>query len=149
MTVKNILLSAYACSPNYGSEPEVGWQWATNLAQLNYKVTVVTHADNKKKIINFRNLKNLTFVYYDLPNFINFFLKNKDYNRNYLYLILWQFGVFFLVKRILKNTNFDLIHHVTIVSARIPSFLGFLNKPFIFGPIAGGVDPACPVWLHA
>jgi len=138
MTVKNILLSAYSCRPHHGSEPEVGWQWATNLAKLNYKVTVITHVDNKKKIKNVRNIRNLSFIYYDLPKFLNFFIKNKDYNRNYLYLILWQFGIFFLVRNILKNKNFDLIHHVTIVSARIPSFLAFLDKPFVFGPIAGG-----------
>ena len=28
-----ILLSAYACEPNKGSEPEIGWQWVINLSK--------------------------------------------------------------------------------------------------------------------
>ena len=45
---KTILLSAYACEPNKGSEPEVGWQWAINLSKLGHNVYVVTRRNNKK-----------------------------------------------------------------------------------------------------
>jgi glycosyltransferase involved in cell wall biosynthesis len=31
-----------------------------------------------------------------------------------------------------------LIHHITYGVFRIPSFLAFLNRPFIFGPLGGG-----------
>lgn len=34
--------------------------------------------------------------------------------------------------------HFDLVHHVTFVSVRQPSFMGNLGIPFIFGPVAGG-----------
>ena len=43
-----ILLSAYACEPNKGSEPEVGWKWAITLSQLGYEVYVITRLNNKK-----------------------------------------------------------------------------------------------------
>jgi hypothetical protein len=43
-----ILLSAYACEPNKGSEPEVGWKWAITLSQLGHEVYVITRLNNKK-----------------------------------------------------------------------------------------------------
>ena len=42
-----ILLSAYACEPNKGSEPEVGWKWAINLVKAGHEVYVVTRLNNK------------------------------------------------------------------------------------------------------
>ena len=35
-----ILLSAYACRPDRGSEPAVGWNWAVTMGQLGHRVTV-------------------------------------------------------------------------------------------------------------
>ena len=45
-----ILLSAYACEPNKGSEPEVGWKWATGLSKLGNSVFVITRLNNKENI---------------------------------------------------------------------------------------------------
>ena len=45
-----ILLSAYACEPNKGSEPEVGWKWATSLSDLGHEVYVITRSNNKNSI---------------------------------------------------------------------------------------------------
>ena len=36
-----VLLSAYACEPNKGSEPGVGWNWAKHLAEK-YEIYVIT-----------------------------------------------------------------------------------------------------------
>ena len=54
------------------------------------------------------------------------------------YFYLWQIGIFFVAKNLIKRINFDFIHHVTFVSYRFPSFLCLLDAPFIFGPISGG-----------
>ena len=59
-----ILLSAYACEPNKGSEPEVGWKWATTLSKLGHEVHVITRLNNKENIENYlaRNkISNLSF----------------------------------------------------------------------------------------
>jgi len=46
-----ILISAYACEPNSGSEHEVGWCWIKALSKNNKnKITVITRKSNKKKI---------------------------------------------------------------------------------------------------
>lgn len=44
---RHILLSAYACSPLWGSEPGVGWQWALELSKR-HDVTVITHRTSRK-----------------------------------------------------------------------------------------------------
>jgi hypothetical protein len=45
-----ILLSAYACEPNRGSEPEVGWQRALHLLAHADEVRVLTRANNQTVI---------------------------------------------------------------------------------------------------
>ena len=138
---KKILLSAYSCEPNRGSESEVGWCWATNLANQGNEVFVITRLNQKNNIEkskNFQNLKNLNFIYFDYPNWIIKILKNDNYSYSYLYFFLWQIGIFFKVYKLVKKVKFDYIHHVTFVSIRIPSFLCLYNVPFIFGPLSGG-----------
>ena len=44
-----VLLSAYACEPNKGSEPGVGWNWLIEIAKLNHKVTVITRSNKKNR----------------------------------------------------------------------------------------------------
>ena len=65
---KEVLLIAFACEPNKGSEPGVGWNWALYLSKY-LNVTVVTRANNRNVIENELKSKfypNLSFVYYVL-----------------------------------------------------------------------------------
>ena len=38
------------------------------------------------------------------------------------------------------NQKFDRVQHITWGSFRVPSYMGSLTAPFIFGPVAGGED---------
>lgn len=139
--MKKVLLSAYACEPNRGSEPGVGWNWAIELSKKGYEVWVLTRANNQDVIDNFlekENIKNenLHFVYYDLPEWAKKW--KKGIRGVHLYYLLWQWGAYKLAKELHKKINFDVVHHVTFVSIRQPSFMGNLGIPFIFGPVAGG-----------
>ncbi len=66
---KRVLLSAFACEPHKGSEPEVGWQWALQMARF-HDVTVLTQSKNRPAIES--ELKKQPadrqpkFVYFDL-----------------------------------------------------------------------------------
>ena len=52
-----ILLSAYACEPNKGSEPAVGWNWAQGLVKLGHEVWVLTRTNNQQTIeAEFKNI---------------------------------------------------------------------------------------------
>lgn len=137
---KKILLSAYACEPNTGSEHEIGWQWIKNIKNKGNIVEVITRKSNKKKILKEVKKKkiNVKFHFYDLPYFIKKFIKKKNNPYSYLYFILWQLGIYLKFRNYIQNNNFDYVHHITLGSLRFPSFLGLTNKNFIFGPISGG-----------
>ena len=136
-----ILLSAYACEPNKGSEPGVGWEWALEIARLGYDVWVLTRANNRANIeaelAKSPPIKNLKFLYFDLPSWMYRWWK-KGERGVHLYYLLWQWGAYRLAKKVHKAERFDRVHHITFVSIRQPSFMGNLGIPFIFGPVSGG-----------
>ncbi|MDC0590234.1 hypothetical protein OAP17_10900, partial [Porticoccaceae bacterium] len=88
----NILLGAYACEPNVGSEPEVGWQMANEIARAmpNDTVYVITKANNKDAIEEQRYPSNLKFYYYAVPKLLSFWKKGGRGIRTYYYL--WMLG---------------------------------------------------------
>jgi glycosyltransferase involved in cell wall biosynthesis len=135
-----ILLSAYACEPNKGSEPGVGWNWALEIARLGYEVWVLTRANNRPTIeaelAKSHPIPNLNFIFYDLPLWARSWKKGR--RGIHLYYMLWQWGAYLLAKKVHLAERFDQVHHITFVSIRQPSFMGNLGIPFIFGPVAGG-----------
>jgi glycosyltransferase involved in cell wall biosynthesis len=136
-----ILLSAYACEPNKGSEPGVGWHWAMEVSKRGHQVCVLTRKNNQNIIeAYFRdNLQpdNLKFIYYDLPKYLTSWKKGG--RGVHLYYFLWQICVLKIAFKAHKSIQFDLVHHVTFVTIHQPSFLYLLNNTkFFYGPCAGG-----------
>jgi glycosyltransferase involved in cell wall biosynthesis len=133
-----LLLSAYACEPNKGSEPGVGWNWVQALLRRAYDLHVITRSNNRADIEMAAPAGNngAKFVYYDLPRWMQFWKKWPG--GIYLYYLLWQIGAYRKAKRLHATEKFDCVHHVTFVSFRQPSFMGLLGIPFIFGPVGGG-----------
>jgi glycosyltransferase involved in cell wall biosynthesis len=131
-----VLLSAYACEPNRGSEPGVGWNWALEIVKRGHKVLVITRLNNKQSIesVTLHDL-NIQFIYYDLPEKLMFLKKVFGVH---VYYFLWQIGIYFNVKKKLYLLQPDIIHHITFVAIRKYSFLGFLGVPFYYGPLGGG-----------
>ena len=138
-----VLLSAYACEPNRGSEPGVGWNWALEIAKRGNKVVVVTRSNNKQSIdlVNLNGL-DIEFIYYDLPAKVMWL---KRVFGVHIYYLLWQIGIYFNIKKQLPVLQPDIIHHITFVAIRKYSFLCFLGVPFYYGPLGGG--ESCPVEL--
>lgn len=137
----NILLGVYACEPNNGSEPEVGWQMANEIAKAmpNAMIYAITKANNEELIEKEDYPKNLKFYYYAPPKWLTFWKKGGRGIRTYYYL--WMIGAALFIKK--KNISFNIIHHVTFVNDWLPSFFSLLknkNNKFIWGPI-GSHDP--------
>ncbi len=133
-----ILLSAYACEPNKGSESEISWSWIKYLSKTNHKVFVITRKSNEAKIKK-NKFNNVTFLYYDLPKSLIYLIKGgRNKPNSYLYFFLWQVGIFFKFFSFIKKKKFDYIHHITLGSYRIPSLLCYFDSKFIYGPLAGG-----------
>jgi glycosyltransferase involved in cell wall biosynthesis len=141
-----LLVSAYACEPNKGSEPGVGWNWTQALLRRGYEVHVITRSNNRPAIENALIGEKLApaVSYYDLPCWA----RGWKYwpGGIYLYYLLWQIGAYRLAKRLHLTERFDRVHHATFASFRQPSFMGGLGIPFIFGPVGGG--EAMPAAFH-
>jgi glycosyltransferase involved in cell wall biosynthesis len=134
----NILVSAYACEPGKGSEPGVGWNWVKQIARF-HEVWVITRANNEpsiRKEIENNPMPNVHWIFYDLPRGLRFWKKGERGLRPYYYL--WQFGIYLKAKRLMREVNFDVVHHLTFVNYWLPSFLALLPLPFVWGPVGGG-----------
>jgi glycosyltransferase involved in cell wall biosynthesis len=133
-----ILLSAYACEPNKGSEPAVGWNWARTLVRQGHSVHVITRSNNRHAVDPAIEREQLPLVvsYYDLPAWCRRWKRSPG--GLYLYYVLWQVGAYRRAKRLHAAHRFDRVHHVTFASFRLPSLMGALGIPFILGPVGGG-----------
>lgn len=135
-----ILLSAFACDPVFGSDEEVGWQWAKQLSLRGVDVTVMTRRSHQTAIeahvASTGECATVKFVYLDLDT-LHAVLKRVN-RRNHLYYYFWQWQAHKLAKTLHVRKSFDLIHHVTWVSFRQPSFMHRVGPPVYFGPVAGG-----------
>jgi len=129
-----ILLSAYACRPNAGSEPGFGWNWATHLAARGFDVHVLVAKRNQEPIeagLRANSIANLCFTYISVP---------WEWAKisEALHYVVWQFAALKAARELALKVDFDLIHHVTYGSVHVPSQLWRLGIPVVFGPVGGG-----------
>ena len=139
-----IFISAYACEPEKGSEPGIGWNVVNELAKY-HEVHVLTRANNRPAIeAALAGRENRpVFHYYDLPKWLTFWKKKR---RGYhLYYYLWQYGAFFRYRRFVNRCGFDIVQHLTFANFAMPSLFMFCKPLTVWGPIGRtGIPPA--VW---
>jgi glycosyltransferase involved in cell wall biosynthesis len=132
-----ILLSAFACAPNQGSEEGVGWSWTFHLAQAGHEVHVLTREFYRPAIeaqLRETAIPNVRFSYIDVRN-LPFWMPALGV---YPYYMCWQAKAYFVARRLHGSGPFDLVHHLTYGVFRHPSYLFLLKVPFVFGPVGGG-----------
>lgn len=131
---KSVLIIAYACEPGKTSEQGVGWNFSQEISKF-MNVTVFTRKNNQSVIEGVNN--NINYIYYDLPKPLLILKKRIPFGLQ-IYYILWQWGAYLNVKKLIKNKDFDICHHLTFGMTKMvpPAFL--INIPFIWGPIGGG-----------
>lgn len=134
-----VLISAYACEPGKGSEPEVGWQWALQMSRF-HDVTVLTRENNRPGIeaeISRMTGSKPRFIYFDLDPL---FLKLKRaFGMRRIYYVLWQRAAKKIVAEHVRSEKFDLLHHVTFATFRYTAAIWNQGVPCIWGPV-GGVE---------
>jgi glycosyltransferase involved in cell wall biosynthesis len=132
-----VLLSTYACEPDKGSEPYVGWSWANALAQ-HCDVTVLTRANNRgpiEKALASMSGRLPAFIYYD-PCSSLLTLKKAGLPVSIFY-VFWQIGA----RRCMasKLGLFDIVHHLTFNSFTVPGFWWTKRAVVVLGPLGGGM----------
>lgn len=140
------MISAYACEPDKGSEPGAGWNWAVQVARK-HSVVVLTRTNNRESIereLQRNPQPNMTFLYYDLPDFLRRWKKGQRGVQ--LYYALWQIGAYHFVKSLHKKEPFTLVFAVTFGTMWLPTLMYKLPAPFIWGPLGGGEGVPRQLW---
>lgn len=133
-----ILLSAFSCSPVHGSEPGVGWNWVRQISK-HHEVWVLMLGEYREHIEK-ELASNIHPIYVASPR--NYYrLVNLEIGVEWLYYYWWQWEAYRIAKKLHAQIGFDLAHHVTFASWRVPSFLCLLPIPLIWGPLGGGGAP--------
>jgi len=142
-----VLLSAYACEPGRGTELGVGWNTVREVARY-HEVWVLTRPDDGREAIEAelaRNpVPNLHFVYFTLPIWGSGWKWGQGAFQIHYYL--WQIQAYFVARKLHREIDFDILHHVTFVRYSTPSFIAFLPIPFVWGPVGGGESAPVAFW---
>ncbi|WP_158847888.1 glycosyltransferase [Algibacter sp. L1A34] len=135
----SVLINAYACAPNMGSEPGMAWNWVINLAKY-CKVIVITEGEWQKEIeAAVKELPqgtNLTFHYNPVSVEIRKMCWNQGDWRFYKHYKKWQFKTYQIAQEILKTNKIDVLHQLNMIGFREPGYLWKItNVPLIWGPV--------------
>jgi glycosyltransferase involved in cell wall biosynthesis len=133
-----ILLSAYACRPNGGSEPGAGWAWCKAAAR-DHDVWLLTRGKFAHEIaeeLAIRPVPSLTVVPLELPNWL---LKLRRRPADvYWYYPLWQRLAGRTARRLHAEHSFDVIHHLTFAVDWMPAgVVQGSSARVIWGPVGG------------
>jgi glycosyltransferase involved in cell wall biosynthesis len=135
-----LLISAYACAPNRGSEHGCGWNWTSEVARLGYDATVLVSSAHRATILAAAQqdpaLQKIRWVFPQLAAWPLQQGKEPVWERTYN--LLWQREALRVARALHREQPFDLVHHLTWAGVRAPTFLGMLGAPLIIGPVGGG-----------
>jgi glycosyltransferase involved in cell wall biosynthesis len=133
-----LLISAFAFSPLWGSEPAVGWNWAVELAR-HHDVTVLTHAhfrDHVTPMLAGVDAPRLRMEYLAVTPMRGAF--HEQLLNSQVYYLRWQKAARRTLMQLLARERFDLVHHLTWGSFRLVAPLHGLPVPLVVGPLGGG-----------
>lgn len=139
-----ILFDCFSCSPYYGSDEGIGWMWPY-IMRKNHEVWALVRSDRRfdiEKYCSKYNISDMHFIYCDIPEWMNFYYRKKNKNKNgtldfLFYQFLWQYPAYRAAKKYNSKVKFDIIHHVATNDFRLLGRLYKLNIPYIIGPIGG------------
>jgi glycosyltransferase involved in cell wall biosynthesis len=119
-----VLVSAHTYQPEGVSEGFTAAQLVAAMRQRGYRVTVLTAALRRLKygfgVLGVHCSTNTEIAYFSPANYLEYSARSL-----------------LMMRRLRKR--FALVHHVSPIVMRVPSFFGALGRPFIWGPIGGSV----------
>jgi glycosyltransferase involved in cell wall biosynthesis len=135
-----LLISAYACAPDLGSDHAVGWNWVTEAHRLGHEIWVFASPAHRNSIASacqrYPDLAGVHWVFPEVPHWPLSQGVEPKWERTYN--LLWQYRAIYPARELQRQVNFDAIHHLTWAGIRAPTFLGSLGPPLIVGPVGGG-----------
>jgi glycosyltransferase involved in cell wall biosynthesis len=154
----NILITAHEISPVVGSECSSGWNILTRLGKF-HDITVLYAETNQFGTNNYREqiesyitangiVSGVEFIAIKQPPITNLIArinkslsdKRTSVGLSLLYFSgvkFWEKSLYRFTIKLLKERNYDVVHHFNHISFREPGFLWKIDKPFVWGPTSG------------
>lgn len=142
--VPRVLVVAYACEPGAGSEPGAGWAVVLGLA-AHANVTVVVGSHHHDGIAAFEakgGHPGIHFVEVALPPWSPPW---RPPLARFLTYLGWLPLAEATARRLLAESTFDVVWHVTYAAYWLPTPAGRLGRPFVVGPVGGAVSTPQPL----
>lgn len=138
-----ILLSALACEPEKGSEPEVGFR-AMLAAASRHDVWVLTLPESVPAIERALGEDGrASRIHLETIEFETGGKRLADLtaSRFHLGYDRWQREAAARALQLDRKIDLDIVHHVTLASYWTRAGVAVVDKPLVWGPIGGGVNP--------
>ncbi len=137
----NILINAYACSPSWGSEPGMAWNWISNLAKY-CELYIITEGEWREEIVEAVKVhpygRNMHFYFNPVSDKVRDMCWNQGDWRFYYYYRQWQKKTLKIAEKICREHKIDVIHQLNMVGFREPGLLWKIEGPkYVWGPIGG------------
>lgn len=134
-----MLVSAYACSPDRGSECAVGWHGVRQIARW-ADVWVLCQDgpfgdEIRRYLTRHGPLDGIQFTYVPKSALVRTLMRLPG--TYYFGYRLWQQAAYREARRLHAAIGFDLAHQLNLCSFREPGFLGRLGIPFVWGTWGG------------
>lgn len=138
-----VLLSAFWCEPDVGSEWEIGYQ-ALRAAASRHEVWLLTRADGAEAVTE--RLASEPTVH---PVHVVAIRSSRSLERIrtlgipgfHLAHDVWQRHAANRAVELDRRHDFDVVHHVTLAAYWTRAGVAAVDKPFVLGPVGGGVEP--------
>jgi glycosyltransferase involved in cell wall biosynthesis len=138
-----VLVSAYACAPEMGSEPEVGFRTVLAAARR-HEVWVLTQtamADAVRGALVDHPLAERIHLEAVQPSFPPHRPGLRGFAAFHWRHDQWQRQAAAQGIELDRRIGFDVVHHVTLAAYWMRTGVAAINKPLVWGPVGGGVEP--------
>lgn len=137
----SVLINAYACSPDMGSEPGMAWNWCVHLAE-HCELHIITEGEFRDRIEAalpaLPQGRNMHFYYNPVSDEIRKMCWNQGDWRFYGHYRKWQRKTYEMGLQVIREHRIDLVHQLNMVGFREPGYMWkYDGIPVVWGPIAG------------
>lgn len=135
-----ILINAYTCCPNMGSEPGVGWNFIIHLAKY-CELYVISEGEYKEQCEVATTGLPIHWYWNPVPQST----RDKCWNQGnwsfYPLYAKWQKKTADIAREICKTEKIDILHQLNMIGFREPGYLADVSRetgiPLVWGPIGG------------
>ena len=136
-----VLVEAYSCEPEEGSEKGVGWHSVCQLAgEFQHELTVITRSANREAIESSDDprSKRINWIFVD-PRGLYKRIKKRGGLGLRIYNMAWQAEMRKVAAKYLEGNHVDVLHRLTFGCIVPPTLLAGFGLPLVVGP-AGGAE---------